>query len=149
MSKNPKHAQGVKKYPMSPVPARVLAELGVAMLEGELKYGFHNFRDTDIDAKTYYDACNRHMQSWWEGQDIDPGSGLSHVTKAIATLVVLRDSMISGMLHDNRPPKSEEGWEDELNKVAEELYKKYHPKVVCDMGGDLDILLLKTEGSDE
>ena len=36
--------------------------------------------------------------------------------------------MIGGMLHDNRPPKSKEGWEDELNKIAEELYNKYPSK---------------------
>lgn len=34
---NPKHEQGVKKYPISPVPVPVMGEIGVAMLEGSLK----------------------------------------------------------------------------------------------------------------
>lgn len=100
---NPKDLFGVTKVPRSTVSAPVIAELGVAMLEGALKYGRHNYRHVPILASVYYDALNRHMDAWWEGEDIDPDSGISHVTKAIATLVVLRDSMIRGKLSDDRP----------------------------------------------
>ena len=46
----------------------------------------------------------RHLVGWWEGEDLDPDSGLSHVTKAIASLVVLRDAMLNGKCEDDRPP---------------------------------------------
>ena len=48
----------------------------------------------------------RHLMGWWEGEDIDVESGLSHVTKAIASLCVLRDAMIQSRFTDDRPPRS-------------------------------------------
>ena len=63
--------------------------------------------------------------AWWEGEDIDPDSGLSHVTKAISSLVVLRDAMIQGKFKDDRPPKSPPNWLAEFNKKAGEIVDKY------------------------
>ncbi|MDE2107524.1 MAG: hypothetical protein KGL39_60585, partial [Patescibacteria group bacterium] len=103
---NPKDAVGIAKAGTSCVPQNVIAELGVAMQEGALKYGRHNYRAAGVRASVYYDACRRHVDDWWEGEDIDPDSELSHVTKAIATLTVLRDSMMRGNWVDDRPPKS-------------------------------------------
>lgn len=103
---NPKDVLGVNKAPMSTVPAAVMAEVGVAMLEGGLKYGRHNYRAVGVRSSVYYDATMRHLMAWWEGEDIDPDSGLSHVTKAIAGLVVFRDAMIQGKVEDDRPPRS-------------------------------------------
>jgi len=123
---NPKDAVGVKKVPASTIPAPVIAELGVAMLEGALKYGRHNYRSIGVRASVYYDAVmGRHMPAWWEGEDIDPDSQLSHITKAIASLVVLRDAMMRGNWVDDRPPKSADGWLDPLNKKVIALLEKY------------------------
>ena len=91
---NPKDALGINKAPMHCVSSAVLMEVGLAMLEGGRKYGAHNYRAMGVRASVYYDAVMRHMMTYWEGEDIDPDSGLHHVTKAIATLVVLRDSML-------------------------------------------------------
>lgn len=106
---NPKDIVGSKKWRwMSVIPATVLWELGLALLEGSLKYGRHNYRSVGIRASVYYDACVAgHLMPWWEGEDLDPDSGLSHITKAIAGLVVLRDSMIRGNWQDDRPPKAD------------------------------------------
>lgn len=103
---NPKDIVGTRKAPMSTVSAAVMAELGVAMLEGAAKYGRHNYRAVGVRASVYYDATLRHLFSWWEGEDIDPDSDMSHITKAIASLAVLRDAMIQGMLTDDRAPCS-------------------------------------------
>lgn len=121
---NPKDAIGIQKTPLSTVSAAVLAELGVAMLEGALKYGRHNYRVAGVRSSVYYDAVMRHMMAWWEGEDTDPDSGLSHVTKAIASLAVLRDAMIQGKLADDRPPKSA-AFISELNKATAALLEKY------------------------
>jgi hypothetical protein len=121
---NPKDLVGTTKVPMSTVSAPVMAEVGVAMLEGALKYGRHNYRAVGVRASVYYDATMRHMMAWWEGEDIDPGSGLSHVTKAITSLMVLRDSMIQGNVIDDRPPSSPEFYM-ELNQKVVELLEKY------------------------
>lgn len=126
---NPKDAVGSLKASMSAVPTVVLAELGVAMMEGARKYGRHNYRAADIRASIYFDAVMRHMMAWFEGEDIDPDSGLSHVTKAIASLVVLRDGQINENIIDDRPPPAKEGWMAELNKKASALADKYpNPK---------------------
>ena len=122
---NPKDALGIKKVPFSTVPATVMAELGVAMLEGALKYGRHNYRVIGVRASVYYDAEKRHMTDWWEGEDLDPDSQLSHVIKAIASLTVLRDAMISGNWVDDRPPRAPKGWMAKLNEKVVSLLKKY------------------------
>lgn len=122
---NPKDSIGIKKVPISTVSGPVMMEVGLGMLEGALKYGRHNYREAGVRASVYYDATTRHLFDWWEGTDIDPDSGLNHITKAIASLTVLRDSMIRGNWNDDRPPKVKSGWIQELNKKAEEILAKY------------------------
>lgn len=121
---NPKDAVGIRKAPLSTVPSGVMAEVGVAMLEGACKYGRHNYRVSGVRASVYYDALMRHMLAWWEGEDVDPDSNLSHVTKAITTLVVLRDAMMQDMLTDDRPPRSAPFFA-ELNEKAGEIKDRY------------------------
>jgi hypothetical protein len=132
---NPKDALGIKKVPMSTVPAAVVMEVGLGMLEGACKYGRHNYRIMGVRASVYYDAAHRHLMSWWEGENTDPDSGLSHIIKAIASLVVLRDSMIIGNWKDDRPPKLPEGWINQLNETATKIIAKYpDPKVPYTQG---------------
>lgn len=127
---NPKDAIGVTKAPMSTVPCGVIMEVGVAMLEGSLKYGRHNYRVAGVRASVYYDALFRHAMDWYEGNNLDPASGLNHITKAIATLVVLRDAMQNKMMVDDRPiGMRSPDWLVELNKRTAELLEKYpNPK---------------------
>lgn len=126
---NPKDAVGTKRVPFSTLPARPAAEVGLAMLEGALKYGRHNYRAIGVRSSVYYDACLRHLTAWWEGEDIDPDSGLPHIIKAAACLFVLRDSQLIGNVVDDRPPSHESGWQKELNSMAVSLIDKYpNPK---------------------
>lgn len=122
---NPKDSVGIKKVYFSVIPWGVVAEVGLALLEGALKYGRHNYRGVGVRASVYYDATQRHLTDWWEGEDIDTDSNLSHITKAIASLTVLRDSMIRGNWSDDRPPRMDSGWIQELNKKAAVLVEKY------------------------
>lgn len=124
---NPKDAIGISKAPMSTVSAAVLAEVGVAMLEGASKYGRHNYRAAGVRSSVYYDATMRHLMAWWEGEDTDPDSGMSHITKAITSLVVLRDAMIQGMCTDDRPPRSAEFYA-RLNTLAAEVLARHADK---------------------
>ena len=127
---NPKQAFGSHKTPASTFPATVKAEVSVAMLEGAIKYGKHNFRASPILASTYYDAANRHLDQWFEGEDRDqaPGAlGLHHVTKAIASLVVLRDAMIAGTFVDDRPHRAVSGeFFGELDLVVKNMLEGAH-----------------------
>jgi hypothetical protein len=111
---------------MSPVSVPVMMELGLAMLEGSLKYGRHNYRRAGVRASVYYDALMRHIGAWWEGEDMDPGTKgrIHHITKCISTLTVLRDSMIQGNWVDDRPPKTPQGFVDEYNRIAASLIEE-------------------------
>ncbi len=121
---NPKDAIGIKKPPITTVPLTVMAEVGVGMMEGAMKYGRHNYRVAGVRASVYVDATWRHLMSWWEGEDIDPDSRLSHITKAICSLTVLRDAMINDMWHDDRPPVPHE-FMSELQAAVTKLLEKY------------------------
>ena len=122
---NPKDAVGTKKVPISTVPCGPILLAGLAMLEGARKYGRHNYRAAGVRASVYYDAVvARHIMPWWEGQNIDPDSGLNHIDKAIASLLVLRDSMLSGNWIDDRPPRNSLDLKD-LNAKAAAIIDKY------------------------
>jgi len=124
---NPKDAVGIKKYPMHVLPQQVLAEIGLALMEGARKYGAYNWRVAGVRNSVYFDAAMRHMQSWWEGQDIDPDSGVHHLVKALACLLVIRDAQLQGMFTDDRPPSSirKDTWVSELNAQAAQLIERY------------------------
>jgi hypothetical protein len=118
---NPKDAVGSLKVPLHLIPAPVQGELALALLEGSLKYGAFNYRVAGVRTSVYYDACRRHLDAYMEGEDTDPDSGLPHVVKAMACLCILRDADRQGMLNDDRPPRSEDGWVQELNEKAKAL----------------------------
>lgn len=121
---NPKDAVATKKLSVSTVSMPVLAEVSIGMLEGARKYGRHNYRVAGVRASVYYDATQRHLMQWWEGEDIDPDSGLSHITKAITSLVVLRDAMIQNKWTDDRPPVSASGWLRDLQPKIDEIFER-------------------------
>lgn len=124
---NPKDDVGIKKVYFSVVPPRVIGEVSLGLLEGRLEYGGYNWREAGVRASVYYNAARRHIEDWWEGLDVDKKSGLHHVTKAICSLIVLRDAMIQGKYEDDRPPKSidYETWIDEMNAKAAALLERY------------------------
>lgn len=121
---NPKDLIGVSKTPFTTMSMPVFAEVGVGMLEGALKYGRHNYRSMGVRTSVYIDAAFRHIISYWEGEDIDPDSGISHISKAIASLMVLRDAEIRNKVYDDRPTGTS-GFLIELNKKVKELLEKY------------------------
>lgn len=142
---NPKDAIGSLKAPMSVVPMQVIAEVGVALLEGALKYGRFNYRKSAIKASVYFDATQRHLNAWYEGEDLDPDSELSHITKAIASLTVFRDAMLNGKVIDDRPPRVKSFYAG-LNVLTAKLFEKYgdrNPKhyTIADSGSDGGYLL--------
>jgi Domain of unknown function (DUF5664) len=122
---NPKDIAAILKVPMSTVSATVLAELGCALYEGARKYGRHNYRVIGVLASVYYDAALRHLMKWWEGENIDVDSGIHHVTKAIASLVVLRDAMIQSKFVDDRPPKAPADFIRQLDERIKEIANRY------------------------
>lgn len=124
---NPKYDAGIKKAPLHCIPCGPIFELGLAMFEGSRKYGRHNYRDVGVRASVYYDASMGHIIDWWEGEDIDPDSGVHHLIKAMACLLVVRDSQLMGNFNDDRPLKYSGGLvgRSGLDKEVAAIVKKY------------------------
>jgi len=121
---DPKQGEGEKKIPFHALPFAVLAEDAVAHGEGALKYGRHNWREGEVLASTYFAAALRHLFAWFEGENVDPDSGLSHLTKARASLGVLRDAQIQGTAIDDRPRPSPEGLMADLNQASGDMARR-------------------------
>ena len=58
---NPKDAMGSKKVSMGHVCPVAIAHESCAMLDGDLKYGFRNWRESKVVAHRYIDAALRHL----------------------------------------------------------------------------------------
>lgn len=99
---NPKDALGSNKVPLHlwPQTATILGAMG--LLDGALKYGRSNWRAVGIRASIYYDAIARHMSAWFEGEDIDPDSGLPHLAHALASLAIIVDAIAADRFRDDR-----------------------------------------------
>jgi len=99
---NPKDSVGATKIPMHlwPETATVIGSLG--LLDGALKYERNNWRAAGIRASIYVDALRRHLARWWEGEDLDPDSGLPHESHMLACLAILVDAKATGKLTDDR-----------------------------------------------
>tara|TARA_B100001245_G_scaffold204452_1_gene165605 strand:+ start:244 stop:690 length:447 start_codon:yes stop_codon:yes gene_type:complete len=138
---NPKDAVGTKKPRFySGLPANVTKEVTIGVMEGAMKYGRHNYRIAGVRASTYIDATIGHLLDYWEGQDIDPDSDLHHITKAIASLYVLRDAQMRNMCEDDRPPKSDvEGDKTRLQAIVNKLFEKYPNPVPAYKEGDVKL----------
>ncbi len=118
---NPKDIIGSNKIPFHLVPNTFIAGLSLAFLEGALKYGRSNFRKVGVRASIYNDALERHMKAWFEGEDIDPESGISHLLKAGACLAILYDAQQADKLQDDR--MFEGGYEKTTKELTPHIKK--------------------------
>lgn len=123
---NPKDVIGVKKVPVSVIPSPAILELGLALMAGARKYGRHNYRVAKVRFSVYYDAAMRHLMAAWEGEELDPESGLPHLAHVMACMAILIDARSGNFLVDDRPPSIHtEGWVQELNEEAARLIELY------------------------
>jgi len=141
---NPKDMIGSNKVPLHlwPTTATVLGSMG--LLDGALKYGRSNWRAVGVRASIYEDAIRRHLNAWFEGEDIDPDSGLPHLAHALAGLAIVVDAIAAGKFRDDRLIKG--GYReliDEMTPHVKRLKEKYaeaHPYhySIADNGEDFD-----------
>lgn len=100
---NPKDAIASDKAPLHLVPASFKAYTAVALAEGAMKYGAWNWRAAGVRASVYVSALQRHVDKWFNGESVDPETGVPHLANAAACLAVLIDSMAQGDMTDDRP----------------------------------------------
>lgn len=99
---NPKDAIGSLKLPLHLWPTTASAMGCLGLLDGALKYGRANWRVAGVRASIYFDAANRHLNAWFEGEDVDPDSGVPHLSHALACLAIVVDAQAAGKLVDDR-----------------------------------------------
>lgn len=101
---NPKDGAAVHKLPLDLVPASLKVFATLAFTEGAAKYGAYNWRVSGARASIYKAALERHLESWWNGEDVDPQTGVPHLASILACAGILLDAGLARKLNDDRPP---------------------------------------------
>ena len=70
------------------VPRALLTGTAEVLTYGEKKYAKYNWQKGG-NFSTSYDCLMRHMTAWWEGEEDDPESRLSHLKHAAANIAFL------------------------------------------------------------
>jgi predicted RNA-binding Zn-ribbon protein involved in translation (DUF1610 family) len=126
---NPKDSIGSDKLPLHLFPTTAKYYGCLALLDGCLKYGRSNFRSAGVRASIYYDALNRHIDKWFEGQDKDEDSGLPHLAHAIACIAILIEATEAKNMTDDRMfPTNFDSMLKELTPEVKRLKEKYKDK---------------------
>lgn len=102
---NPKYVQAQKdgKDRMEYLIGSVLRGDAAVLSHGADKYGKRNWRVDPIKATTYEAAILRHFMAYfYDGEDIDPDSGLNHLYHIRACCGIMLDSEGHGTLIDDR-----------------------------------------------
>jgi hypothetical protein len=132
MNDNPKDIIGSNKIPLHLWPETATVYGALAFLDGALKYGRSNFRAVGVRASIYNDAAKRHLNKWFEGEDLDPDSGLPHLAHALACVAILIDATEAGKLNDDRNFKG--GYIELIERFTphvarlKEIHKDRNPK---------------------
>lgn len=100
---NPKDRVGAKKPPLHLIPASAEIMESAVMALGAKKYEPFNWRSEPVRASIYIAAARRHLAQWFDGEDHDAESGISHLAHARACLGILLDALAVDTCIDDRP----------------------------------------------
>ena len=124
---NPKTAIGVTKLPLHLVPPSATHYLAMAFADGAKKYGPYNWRDRTVSSSVYVAAAKRHIDAWWDGEDLSSDAKIHHIAHAMACMAIILDALTIDKLNDDRPTAGAAaklqadyaGQENEMTKVKE------------------------------
>lgn len=100
---NPKTQLGVMRVPLNLVPPSSKHFLAEALADGAKKYGPYNWRGENVSSSIYYAGAQRHMDAWWDGEELSHDAKVHHLAHAMANLAIILDAMTVGALNDDRP----------------------------------------------
>jgi len=100
---NPKTVIGLSKPSTWAIPGVALLHLGKAMADGMRKYGLMNWRTKKVSSSVYFDAIERHLIAWKDGENLAADSGCHHLAHVMACCAILLDADANGSLNDDRP----------------------------------------------
>lgn len=84
------------------LPTNPLMDIAKVLTFGARKYNDRNW-EKGIAWNRVYGALQRHLFAWWNGQDLDPETGLSHLAHAGCCIVFLLEFEKTHRELDNRP----------------------------------------------
>ena len=85
-----------KKARFSLMPLPEMQEVVEVLTKGSEKYADNNWKFVEGGRVRYYDAMQRHIFAWWNGEQLDPETGKSHLAHAMCNALFL-------MWMDNNP----------------------------------------------
>ena len=125
---NPKDMIATNKVPFHLWPETASAYGALAMAEGAMKYGRSNWRHAGAKASVYYDAARRHLNAWFEGEDLD-ASGAPHLAHVLACVAILVDATEAGKLHDDRMyPGGYHGLASRVESIVAQMRERHADK---------------------
>lgn len=102
-----------EKPPIALVPPECIEEIAHVFGMGAKKYGKYNWRHdaaTTEHSRTY-SSIQRHLCAYWQGENIDPESGLSHLAHAASQLCIL-------MIHTKDAPEMDDRFKQPQHTVV-------------------------------
>lgn len=102
------------KPQLSLIPPAALVEIAKIMGFGAQKYGPNNWREDggNTEWSRTYSSIQRHLNSFWDGEDTDPESGMNHLAHAATQIIILMIHQMDGHHHmdDRYKPKDLPDW---------------------------------------
>lgn len=74
---------------LSLLPWRAIAKVVDVLEYGARKYAVDNWQKVPEPRRRYFDAAQRHLVSWWDGEANDEESGLPHLAHAACCVLFL------------------------------------------------------------
>lgn len=93
--------KGEKPEDYSLIPREPLAAVARLMKKGAKKYAAHNWRK-GYPLSQSYNAAQRHLQTWWDGEDNDPEMNESHLAAVIFHCMVMMQNKKDHPQFDDR-----------------------------------------------
>jgi hypothetical protein len=117
---NPKAKKGEEKIPLGLFPPIAMKLISLVMQHGAKKYGLRNWRLTRIKESTYYHAMQRHLTSWFDGEDNDADSGLPHLAHVAASVAILLDAENQNVLDKDRKISAQKRLQIQIKESSDE-----------------------------
>ena len=104
-----KYDQG--KFPLHLIPPEVLEEVSTVFGFGAEKYGQNNWRydGENTEWSRTYSSIQRHLNSFWQGEDLDPESQNRHLAHACTQLMIL-------MIHTAEHPEQDDRYKPQTKE---------------------------------
>lgn len=99
--------KGAKLAQYSLVPAEPLRLLAEHFGRGSRKYSARNW-EKGYEWSLNFDALQRHIWAFWDGEDIDEETGTPHTVAAMWHAAVLTEFMTTHPEFDDRPKKADD-----------------------------------------